>query len=192
MEAFATWNRPMKVDGHGQAKILSKDEIEQLFRYGLHSDRDRALFGILLYCGCRVSEALELTTDDIKGDVLTLRKGTTKGKIATRQIDIHPRLSELLKSYSPAPGYLFPGRHGKGRMTRAAADLILREACAVVGLEGVSTHSFRRTALTTMSNAGIPLRVIQEISGHKSLSELQKYLEVKPEQKKGAIAALLF
>jgi integrase/recombinase XerD len=43
-----------------------------------------------------------------------------------------------------------------------------------------------------MSNAGVPLRVIQEISGHKSLSELQKYLEVKPEQKKGAIAALLF
>jgi integrase/recombinase XerD len=182
----------MKVQGHGQAKILSRDEIEQLFRYGLQTDRDRALFGVLLYCGCRVSEALELTTDDIKGDVLTLRKGTTKGKVATRQIDIHPRLAELLRSYSPTPGHLFPGRHGKGRMTRAAADLILRDACAAVGLEGVSTHSFRRTALTTMSNAGVPLRVIQEISGHQTLSALQRYLEVKPEQKKEAISALLF
>jgi integrase/recombinase XerD len=162
----------MKVDGHGQAKILSRDEIEQLFRYGLQTERDRTLFGILLYCGCRISEALELTTDDVKGDVLTLRKETTKGKIATRQIDIHPRLAELLRVYSSAPGYLFPGRHGKGQMTRAAADLILWEACAVIGLEGVSTHSFRRTALTTMSNAGVLLRVIQEISGHKSLSEL--------------------
>lgn len=182
----------MKVDGQGQAKILTKADIGKLFRYGLQTERDRALFGVLLYCGCRVSEALELTTDDIKGNVLTLRKGTTKGKIAIRQIDIHPRLAELLQAYSPAPGYLFPGRHGKGHMTRAGADRILREASTVVGLEGVSTHSFRRTALTTMSNAGVPLWVIQEVSGHKSLSELQRYLEVKPEQKLNAIAVLNF
>ncbi|WP_345940639.1 hypothetical protein [Nostoc sp. UIC 10630] len=30
-----------------------------------------------------------------------------------------------------------------------------------MGVEGVSTHSFRRTALTQMSSAGIPLRTIQ-------------------------------
>jgi integrase/recombinase XerD len=41
-----------------------------------------------------------------------------------------------------------------------------------------------------MSNAGIPLRVIQEISGHRTLDELYKYLEVKPEQVRGAISAL--
>jgi hypothetical protein len=54
----------------------------------------------------------------------------------------------------------------------------------------VSTHSFRRTALTQMSNAGIPLRVIQEISGHRTLDELYKYLEVSPEQVRGAITSL--
>jgi integrase/recombinase XerD len=41
-----------------------------------------------------------------------------------------------------------------------------------------------------MSNAGHPLRVIQEVSGHRTLDELQKYLEVRPEQVKGAIASL--
>jgi hypothetical protein len=56
------------------------------------------------------------------------------------------------------------------------------------GIEGASTHSFRRTALTQMSNAGIPLRIIQEISGHSNLEQLQRYLEVKPDQVKGAIA----
>ena len=34
------------------------------------------------------------------------------------------------------------------------------------------------------------MRVIQEISGHNNLEQLQKYLEVKPEQVKGAVAAL--
>lgn len=71
-----------------------------------------------------------------------------------------------------------------------SAARILRAACARVGIEGVSTHSFRRTALTQMSNAGIPLRVIQKISGHRSLTQLQAYLEVQPEQVTGAIASL--
>ena len=48
----------------------------------------------------------------------------------------------------------------------------------------------RRTALTQMSNAGIPLRTIQEISGHRNLEQLQNYLEIQPEQVKGAIATL--
>ena len=41
-----------------------------------------------------------------------------------------------------------------------------------------------------MSDARIPLRVIQEVSGHRTLDELQKYLEVRPEQVRGAIASL--
>lgn len=45
-------------------------------------------------------------------------------------------------------------------------------------------------ALTQMSNAGIPLRVIQEISGHRNLEQLQRYLEVTDAQVLGAAASL--
>jgi hypothetical protein len=41
-----------------------------------------------------------------------------------------------------------------------------------------------------MSNATIPLRVIASVSGHQDLSQLHAYLEVQPEQVKGAIASL--
>jgi integrase/recombinase XerD len=41
-----------------------------------------------------------------------------------------------------------------------------------------------------MSNAGIPLRVIQEISGHRNLEQLQRYLEVDDGQVLGAAASL--
>jgi integrase/recombinase XerD len=34
------------------------------------------------------------------------------------------------------------------------------------------------------------LRIIQEISGHRNLEQLQKYLEVHPNQVTGAIASL--
>ena len=77
-------------------------------------------------------------------------------------------------------------------LTRFMADKILKAACLSAGLVGVSTHSFRRTALTMMSSAGIPLRVIQEISGHNDLGTLQRYLEVSPDQKRSAVAVIGF
>ncbi len=183
----------MKVAGNGQGKILTPEELKLLFTEGFTRERDRALFGICLFTGCRVSEALALQTTDIIGGTLTFRKSTTKGKLKTRVVDIQPGLTQLLDKYQPLGGALFPGMRGRSlTLTRFMADKILRDACKRVKLEGVSTHSFRRTALTMMSSAGIPLRVIQEISGHNDLGTLQRYLEVTSEQKRCAVAAISF
>ncbi|MBO3463030.1 site-specific integrase [Aetokthonos hydrillicola Thurmond2011] len=183
----------MKVEGNGQGKILTAEELRLLFTDGFTTSRDRALFGICLYTGCRVSEALALQTTDLKSGTITFRKSTTKGKLKTRVVDIQAGLAELLADYQPKPGVLFPGLRGvTERLTRFAADKILRDTCKRVGLVGVSTHSFRRTALTMMSSAGVPLRHIQEISGHNDLGTLQRYLEVTPEQRKKAVSVIGF
>ena len=114
-----------------------------------------------------------------------------KGKQDTREIQIHPNLLAYLEAYDPnlRKEFLFPGRHGLGHIHKASADKIRREACFKIGLEGVSTHSFRRTALTRMSDAGVPLRHIQEISGHRTLAALERYLGVTDEQKQNAMVA---
>jgi integrase/recombinase XerD len=183
----------MKVNGNGRAKILTSDELRRLFSDGFTTPRDRVLFGICLFTGCRVSEALSLQTTDIKGETLTFRKSTTKGKLKTRVVDIQPGLAALMADYHPKPGTLFPGMRGvSDRLTRYAADKILRDAAKRIGLEGISTHSFRRTALNQMSSAGIPLRHIQEISGHNDLGTLQRYLEVTPEQRRKAVSVIGF
>ena len=178
----------MKIKGHGQGKVLSVSEIDRLFTWGFKCDRDRALFGICLHTGCRISEALALTADDLAQGYLILRKQITKGKKVTRTIPVNSQLQGLLDVYLATisrSGYLFPGHHNAKtpkQMTRSAADWILKQACERVGLRGVSTHSFRRTALTNMSDAGVPLRVIQKISGHSSLATLQRYLDVGDRQ----------
>ncbi len=182
----------MKVTGNGQAKVLTAMELERLFSDGLMKNRDRCLFAICLFTGCRISEALALQKTDIKNKTITFRKSTTKGKLKTRTIDTPVALVEYLAEYE-SPNeynpYLFPSRAGKP-LTRIMADKILRAACKRIGIEGVSTHSFRRTALTQMHNAGIPLRHIQEISGHNDLGTLQRYLEVSPEQRKQAVSVI--
>ena len=125
-------------------------------------------------------------------DEIIFRRHNTKGKLAARAVPVIEELRGLLVKYKPdkREGFLFPGRHGRGHINSESASRILRFTCEKVGLEGVSSHSFRRTALTQMSNAGIPLRIIQEVSGHRNLEELQKYLEVRPEQVRGAVSAL--
>lgn len=182
----------MKTDGNGKAKILSPTELKKLFEEGLVKPRDRALFAICLFTGCRISEALALKINDIKGKAITFRKSTTKGKLKTRTVYMSPELEEILIDYRPkGNNYLFPSRAGQP-LGRKMADKIVRDAFARVEIEGASTHSFRRTALTQMSNAGVPLRHIQEVSGHNDLRVLQEYLEVKPEEVQRAVSVISF
>lgn len=188
----------MKVGGHGQAKILNGEEIAQLFR-AFNCDRDRALFAICFFTGCRINEGCTMLTGDVFDAIgvrgkITIRKGNTKGEQSTRQISTHPQLRGYLEEHRDQAGrlYLFPGRHGRGHLNPRSADAILRETFARIGIEGASTHSFRRTALTQMAAAGVPLRVIQEISGHRSLQALQRYLEVSEQQVERAISVLGF
>lgn len=190
----------MKVDRHGRAKILTSEEIQLLFTEGVGSTRDRTLLAVMLFTAARINEAVTLQTQDVYTHLgvvrphLLIRKGNTKGKLATRTIPILEDLRGYLKAYSPhlhpVSPFLFPGRNWRKNLHPDYGALIIRRACRRVGIEGASSHSFRRTALTLMSDAGIALRVIQELSGHRNLDQLQTYLEVKPEQVKGAIAAL--
>jgi integrase/recombinase XerD len=188
----------VKINHHGKAKILSQQEIHELFTRGLQSDRDRALFGVCLFSACRIREACTLRLEDIYDNAgrlrpkLMLRKSNTKGKLASRTIPIIQDLRVLLLRYKPKPNqpYLFPGRFAGTHLNPDTGDRILRQACKRIGLQGVSSHSFRRTALTIMSDSGIPLRVVQEISGHRNLSQLQEYLEVKDSQVLGAVNTL--
>ena len=179
----------MKCDRNGQAKILTDSEITAIF--SLFSERDRAIFAVCLYTGARISEAISLRTGDIAAGVIVIRKDNTKGKKRSRSIPISPRLEIILNDYidsiASPNDFLFPGRAGDKPLTTAYADLVLREACLTLGIKGVSTHSFRRTALTRMHMAGVPLRTIQRISGHSSLAALAFYLEVSEENMREAV-----
>jgi integrase/recombinase XerD len=68
----------------------------------------------------------------------------------------------------------------------------LRRAIDRVGLSGLgySTHSTRRGFITALHRKGFDVRVIQEITGHRSLTVLSKYIDVSDEQKRSALATL--
>ncbi|AIE76219.1 tyrosine-type recombinase/integrase [Synechocystis sp. PCC 6714] len=87
---------------------------------------------------------------------------------------------------------MFRGKRVGSHLHPSMAHKILKAATDRIGVRGVSTHSFRRTALTMMCRKGINLRVIQKISGHKNLNVLSHYLEVSEQEKEQALSTISF
>lgn len=165
----------MKNNRNGQAETLSETQLEELL--SVMHPHHRLLFAICYYTSCRVSEALKLQRSDLIGDRIVFRAATTKTK-RTRDVKIPQKLAAVLaESDLPATGYLFPGKDGN-HLTRQAADLALRRACDYIGLRGVSTHSFRRTAVTRLYHAGVDLKTLQKRTGHVNLANLALYVDV--------------
>jgi len=193
-----------KINRCGQAAVLSRQEMARLFR-AINAPNHRLIFAICRYTTERIGAVLRLQPLDVydsKGKVrpiITFRGVNRKGYAGkpgkTRQVPTHPRLKELLDAYEVPPNskWLFPSSIDNTKpMTRQSVDDALRRACARAGLEdaGVSTHTFRRTAITELANSGVQIRVIQEITGHANLGQLKSYIEVSPKQVKEAIQLL--
>lgn len=194
----------------GKAKVLGSKEIQTVLKV-LKTPRDKLLFAVGLYTGLRISEIISIKMSDVfttSGGVRNTVKITRLKKKNTvySNIPIHPKLREQLaaykdlldaqdqddSSYSPSP-WLFPSTDTpESHIGRVRAHNILTEAFDSVNIEGASTHSMRRTCLTNMSRAGIPLRTIQEISGHSNLGQLQEYLAVDPADSHRAIMSLKY
>jgi integrase/recombinase XerD len=166
----------MKVAGCGRGKVLTPEEFKKIKQH-IHF-KYQVFFDIMWNTGARVSEVCKLRFVDIVNGTLVIRKGNTKGKVETREIPIPPELINKIDKLPKENGFMFAGMGGNNHISRYAIDKVLRNACKECSLEGVSTHSFRRTTITQLSRNCVSLRVIQKISGHRNLNVLQNYVEV--------------
>lgn len=186
----------MKVDRHGSATVLTPEQLDALLE-AAPSPRHRCLWAIQRWTAGRISECLSLQWADING-VVTFRRGNTKTKV-TRQVPTAARLEAELQAYRQAwaaehghqpsrTDALFPAAGSTTTpMSRQAADKALRATAEVLGYQGVSTHSFRRSFATGALRRGVDLKTIQEVTGHQSLGSLGHYLEIDPADVMAAI-----
>ena len=179
----------------GQAEILDGEQLDAVM--DMLKPECRAVLSTCRFTAARINEALNLRWENITPTAVVIPKACTKKKMATRTIPMHPKLWQEFQHWRSFLGtapcktnWVFPSqRDATKHFPRRTVDHALRSACKQMGLEGVSTHSFRRSALTAASSKGVPLRVIQSISGHSSLDILQRYLSVTDNQKKEAALA---
>ena len=183
----------MKTNRFGQAAVLSSTQLDQLIA-ALPAKHHQVLAEVCRRTGCRISEGRQLQWQSISKSHVTFPKTITKAKLKSRAIPQVPKLREVLAQWRHEwavlngrqpmnADFVFPGRFaGQCLSSRAFMDA-LNAASHECGLEGVSSHSFRRSALTSAHNAGVPLSHLMALSGHESMSALQRYLHVSEEQK---------
>ena len=154
--------------------------------------RDRTLFILGIKTGFRISEILSIKVLDCLqyGKVkprITVSKGNTKGKIASRSVVIGEELSSVLTEYiSSLPEgqeWLFTSRNGS-QLSRSQAWRMLRQAFELNQFEGkVATHSMRKSLATKVyEKSGKDIVATQRALGHKNINSTISYLKFTDEQ----------
>ena len=177
-----------------QAKTLNKTELKQLLdvtnscsRYPL---RDSTMLLFMHLCGLRVGEVAALRFDDVLDandtvrDEMTLDAARTKSKRA-RKIFLPKQMQRQLPAY--VSSVAMRPQHGKSaRFSANTATQHLQRLYARAGIAGATSHSGRRTWLTTLSQKGVSVFVLADMAGHRSIQTTQHYVTVNDEMKRNA------
>ena len=186
----------MKINRYGQAKVLDSQELDLVINY-LPSKFHQVLALTLRNTGARISEVIQLTWRDVEKESILFPKTIVKRKLKSREIFISESFYKclmdwkqewtLFKGREPLPeDYIFYGRFDGSHITSRAFFLALQKSLERAEIVGATSHSFRRSALTKLHKSGLPLKIIQSLSGHSSLNTLSLYLEVDDREKREA------
>ncbi|MFL2793768.1 MAG: tyrosine recombinase XerC [Paracoccaceae bacterium] len=145
--------------------------------------RNQAIFLLLYTCGLRISEAINMKTNELPLNTSVLVKG--KGK-KERMVPILNIANQAIENYTkqcPYPilnsEYVFLGIRGNRLLPRSFQKAMER-ARNSIGLPSSTTpHSLRHSYATHLLNAGTDLRSIQKLLGHSSLSSTQIYTQIE-------------
>ena len=163
-----------------RAAVLTPQQIGQLL--AIADSRDAALVAVLAAGACRIGEALLLCWGDIDHSGRVTVPGSITKTGRSRAFTMPPQALQHLHAWQhqcpPSErGWLFPGQPVRQPLSVRAGQLAIKRLAEQLGVDGVSSHSFRRSALTAAHQAGLPLRALAELSGHQSLASLQRYLD---------------
>lgn len=145
--------------------------------------RDWALVVLLFGCGLRISEALSLRNNDVRGrpDVLRI---TGKGN-KERLVPVLPIVWNAIDKYiavrpfgNDATDELFRSVRGLPMTPRMAQKVVENLRHYLQLPDYVTPHALRHTFATALLAGGADLRSLQELLGHSSLSTTQLYTKV--------------
>ena len=183
-----------------QAKTLTPQEIEQVLQYiepRSYAMRNRLMFLTGLYSGMRVGEIASLTVGDVRntdGSVraeIRLTADQTKGR-QPRTVFLPQKLRAELQTYLdlrgmvPATNPLFITA-GRKRFSANVMAQHFHYLFKNAGIAGASSHSLRRSFLTSLAAKGISVRVLADLAGHRNLQVTMRYLDASDDMKRNAV-----
>ncbi len=183
-----------------QAKTLTSVDVKRILDFialKKHAARNRAMFLVTLYAGLRVGEVASLRYMDVLDidndvrDEIRLDASVTKGNIA-RTVFVNAKLRKELKYYISFTPYqnladkLFYTQKNEG-FTANTLTQFFHYLYRSAHIDGATSHSGRRTFITTLANKGVSVRLLASLVGHKNISTTQFYIDVNDDMKRSAV-----
>lgn len=164
-------------------RILSESQVLRLID-GAVADRDKILLRFLYETGCRCSELVNLTWNNLTvreygGQVRIFGKGgKTRNVLVTKELwDSLQKLRKKRLGNSPVFASFKSGK----KLSRSDVNDIVAKAAERAGIPGnVSPHWLRHAHASHSIERGCPIHLTQQTLGHSSLQTTGRYLHARP------------
>ena len=146
--------------------------------------RDVAVAELLFATGIRISELCSLKDSDVNlhdGTILIYGKGDKERRIQIGSQEVIHTLEKYKNNFYmeiQACGYFFVNQSGKTLSDQAVRRMINKyTSLASIDLH-ITPHMFRHTFATSLLEADVDIRFIQEMLGHSSINVTEIYTHV--------------
>jgi integrase/recombinase XerD len=162
--------------------VLNKQEVFSLIETAA-TPKNKAIISTLYATGARLAELVNIRISDIDGTrkVLTIRQGKG-GK--DRAVPLSDKLLAYLRDYwrscaDKPTTWLFPGSKTDKPLGMRWVQQIVKDTAQKAGIKKrVSPHTLRHSFATHLLEAGVNVRVIQFLMGHRNLRATAVYMHV--------------
>lgn len=167
-------------------RSLDRKEVTALLS-SLRTWRDRAIAGLMLFCGLRSAEVLALQVGDVDIGGRWLRVAGKGGK--ERRVPLDADVAGVIQTYLLAERpettstRLFIVAKGPTRgqpLTPAGLRTIFRYHRQLADVPGGHPHALRHTFGTALAEAGVDLAVMQALLGHAHIDTTARYVHLAP------------
>jgi integrase len=160
----------------GTYHTWTDDEISTFERRWPIGSRERLAFALLLFTGQRGSDVVKMRRSDIKNGVIrVVQQKTAKDTDDELSIPIHPALERAMRACRSNSLYLISDEKGTP-ITRQSLTRVIRLAVIAAGLPShCVAHGLRKAALRRLAEYGSTTREISAVSGHRTLTEIERY-----------------
>jgi integrase len=179
----------------GVERFLSQEEANLLLCACRESDNPHlyAIVSVALHTGMRVGEVLRLQWQDVDfktGRIQVVsRTGRPTKTRESRSIPMNRSLTEVLRRHPRRLGtpYLFHNSNGEPfEEVNYSFDKVRRR----LDIPHFRFHDLRHTFASSLVMAGVDLRTVAELLGHKDISMTMRYAHLAPAHMKKAVEIL--
>jgi integrase len=165
----------------GHHHTWTEAEIEKYEKRHPIGTMARLAMALMLYTGQRKSDTVHMGPRDLgvePGKIMVRQRKTGMEKADERLlIPVHPQLARVLNETPVGHLCFLVTEYGASFASAASFGNKMRDWCDQAGLPDCSSHGLRKAMCRRLAQAGCSAPQIAAISGHKTLAEVQRYIE---------------